>query len=279
MDDSSSFRETRLEPLGQRLKRLVQQLRGGHSVKDQRVYRVEIGNRTLKRIAMPSVERAAGLASRLRVFRGRRILPDLVAHHGADVWVEFIEGEPVGELTSEILHELARIFAVLYARAPQLVSLEDGPWLEQLHTHLGFLYDVGVLDGALRARLERGIEHQTPAKVWIGHDYSDPRAANLLRCPDGSCRFIDVESVSADDALLGTGVAKACNRWLGDRRDQLLSLLRGYEIPPIEETLLFVELQSLSSWTVRSLLHRKQKLVQPKLFRDFADRCPGAEET
>jgi hypothetical protein len=240
-------------------------LRGDPGVKNQRVYRVEIGDRVYKRIVFDLPQKAEDLGLRLKVFDGADVFPAYVAHQGPELWVEFIEGAPVNALTPHGLSELARIFGTLYRKDPVERRIEEGPWLRDLEFDLDFLHGAGVLDLGLQAELKKRLIDWTPASVWIGYDYNDPRAANLIECADGSHRFIDIESLQGD-RLLGEGAAKACYRWLGDDREEFISLLKENPGPPVWDILPFVELCSLAKWTRRSVLLQKPKLVQPSLF-------------
>ena len=56
MPDHGHYRQTRLEPPGQRLKRFWERWTGASSGKLQRVYRVDIGDQSLKRIVFPDAE-------------------------------------------------------------------------------------------------------------------------------------------------------------------------------------------------------------------------------
>lgn len=235
------------------------------------MYRVDIGGQTLKRIVFPDSGQARELAEDLQATRGRAVFPELVGQQGADVWVEFLDGTCVSAFDTRGIAELARLYAALYSIDSQLRPIDSGPWLPDIEADLAFLARAGVLACGPHQELRSRLADWTPAQVWVGYDYSDPRPANVLVGEDGSYRFIDIESLGRH-RLLGSGVAKACYRWLGDRREELLAALRQYPCAPVLETLPFVELASLASWTRRSLLLRKPKLVRPALFERLLER-------
>ena len=271
-----STRQTRLEPARQRLKRFLQRLQGNRTVKNQSVYRVEIGSRVYKRIVFDDPTKALNIGRLLKIFQDCELLPSYVAHQGTELWVEFLEGSPVKTLTPNTLSELARIYAALYSRDFVQRSIESGPWLQDLDFDLDFLHGTQVLSDGLHAGLRKRMIDWTPQHVWVGYDYSDPRAANMLECADGSHRFIDVESL-VENRLLGSGAVKACYRWLLGERDTFLSLLKNDlqkddAGPPVWETMPFVELCSLSEWTRRSVLLNKPNLIRPTLFEDLLRR-------
>ena len=118
-----AYRRRRLEPLSQRARRALLRLSGGEA-KDQRVYRVEIGALRLKQIVFARAAIAERLAEVLDRFRSAQIAPGLVASYGRELWLDFLEGEPVPTEPAPI-DELARIFATLYREAPRRVTREE----------------------------------------------------------------------------------------------------------------------------------------------------------
>jgi hypothetical protein len=263
-------RQRRLEPMRQRLRRLLARLLRRGPVKRQRVYLVTLGERRLKRIVFSDSHKASEVARNLEALRGSELVPDLVAHYGEEVWVEFLEGEPVGAARPEIVDEMARIFASLYTRDARLVQGPESGVEERLARDLDFLREVGLFDAPAHLRLREFAQKAAPAAVWVGWDYTDPLPMNLLRTPRGELRIIDVESV-VRERLIGIGVAKALARWLGADRQRLLARLEERGVPPFTAYLPFVELHFLASWTKRSLLHGKKRLVDPARFRPFLD--------
>ncbi|MBW2269257.1 MAG: hypothetical protein JRH16_11835 [Deltaproteobacteria bacterium] len=277
MIDYDSYPHTRLEPYGKRLQRVFQRLRGRGGEKRQKVYLVDLGDRRLKRVVFEHAASAEQVGECLQAFQGLRIFPDFVQQQGRDLWVEFVEGRLVTSLDSEVITDLARIFTTLYSRDAVLRPVAEGPWLADVERDLRALREAGVLNESLHQRLRERLKEWTPEAVWIGYDYSDPRPANLLRCGDGSYRFIDVESLVREQ-LLGTGVAKACFRWFGERRQEFFAHeswrsapLADASAPVLDEAFDFVELACLASWTCRSIALKKP-LVRPELFEGLANR-------
>ncbi len=268
MRRAPTFRQRRLEPVGQRLRRLLARFGRGGQVKRQRVYLVTLGERRLKRIVFSDSSKASRVAHNLETLRDSGLVPELVAHHGDELWVEFLEGEPVGAVSPKIVDELARIFATLYARDARLVPRPEAGVDAPLARDLDFLHEVGLFDASEHLRLREFAEKSAPASVWMGWDYTDPLPMNLLRTRGDTLRIIDVESV-VRDRLIGTGVAKACARWLGPHRARLLACLEERGAPPFTAYLPFVELHFLAGWTKRSLLHGKRRHVDAARFQAF----------
>ena len=111
-----------------------------------------------------------------------------------------------------------------------------------------------------------------PAGVWVGCDHTDLLVKNMLRRADGSLCLIDVESVVTNEAV-GTGFAKACARWIGPRRDEFVAALRRIpDLPDFLSYFPYLEIRFLASWSKRSLLLGKPKLVQAALFDQWVAR-------
>lgn len=260
----TSYRKRRLEPWVQRLRRIERSLRGGHA-KRQRVYRVTIAGRDLKQIVFPESAQAERTGALLEALGDTGLLPRRIARYQNELWVEFIEGAALDPGAPAPQQELAALFATFYARGPRAVA-DAAPLQAEVATQLRLLRDFGVLDAATLRGLETRCLRDPPPALWRGIDYLDARPGNFLRDAAGRLRIIDIESVAADE-LLGTGAARAWLRWPGVSREALLrevALKGGPELAPAAP---FLELRFAAAWTLRSLLMRKPKLVDPALFR------------
>ena len=263
------YRRRRLEPISQRARRSLARLTGGER-KDQRVYRVEFGALTLKQIVFARAAIAERLESILERLRDTRVAPAPIARYGRELWLEFLEGDPVPAEPAPV-DELARIFASLYCESPREVARDERDFAREVEHDLDFLYAAGALDGPGHAALRERAARWSPAAVWVGHDYSDARPQNFLRLADGELRLIDVESLQ-DDAPLGAGAVRAVLRWPDLSREALLSRLRARGAAAFEPYLDFVELWYVAGWTKRCLLQRKQRLVDPERLAELASR-------
>ncbi len=116
--------------------------------------------------------------------------------------------------------------------------------------------------------LDARVEDLTPEKLWMGYDCTDAVLKNFVRCPDGRVRGIDVESLTPNQ-LVGTGIAKAGVRWLGDHRQAMLDSLRSRGAPDFQAYLPFVELSFLAHWQKSSFLEKKKRFVDSALFDRF----------
>lgn len=258
-----------------RLRSLAARL-GGVPAKSQRVYLVDVGGRRFKRVIQPDSHAAARVATSLTRLSGCDRVPALVAEYERELWVEFIPGARPGPVDAALARRVADFFADLYAREPRLVPLEDTPFAGRLQRNLRFLGEVGVLDADLRGDLERAAARLRPKEVWVGFDYTDAVLKNFVAAEDdGRICAVDVESLAADE-LMGVGVAKAAERWLGPHRDAFLDHLWRPGVPDLRPVLPFVELHFLAHWTARAFLERKWRFVDAARFGRFrgAERGP-----
>jgi hypothetical protein len=268
VSDAPAYRRRRLEPPLQRFERWVRGLRGGFH-KRQRVYLVEIGGRRLKQIVLPDACVAAEIAHNLEHLADLALFPRMVARYRNELWVEFVEGEPLSARAP--LEELAELFAALYRRDGRLVSRDERNFVDEARRDVAFLADAGVLDAGDAARLADAAARGAPALAWVGHDYGDPRPQNVLRTRSGALRIIDVESIRRD-ALIGTGVVRALMRWPAVDRRRLLAALRERGAPSFDAYFDFLEVAFVAAWTKRCVLHRKPGLVDRGLLARLAAR-------
>jgi hypothetical protein len=264
------YRQHRLEWWRQRARRLLRRIFTRSYVKRQRVYRVELGAATLKRLVVADSRRAEVLATNLRSFAHSPAVPGLVSRFENEVWVEFLEGRALEADDPHVPAALARMFATLSAEKPRQCDARELGLDREVRGDLRLLERAGVLAPARCDQLVELAEESLPEMVWIGHDYSDPRPQNFLWDERGELCVIDVESI-VRDRLIGRGAAKALVRWLAPRRAEFLRELAKQPGPNFLPYMGFVELQFLASWQKRSLLQRKLRLVDGALFDRFGD--------
>lgn len=269
------LKEKRLEPLRQRLGRLLDALAGRRWVKRQRVFLVRSGGLALKRIEMTDSVRAERKEAALKAFALTGILPRPVARHHADLWVDFLHGSPLRPDATDLADRFAALLAILYGTNARLLETPAALGADAVAADLDVLARAGVIESMEASELAGRARAIVPRELWVGFDHTDLLPKNMLRRDDGSLCLIDVESV-VDNEAIGSGFAKACHRWIGDRRGEFLSALRSRpEIPAFSDYLPYLELRFLASWTKRSLLLGKTKLVDADAFRRWAARGPG----
>lgn len=260
----------------QRLGRWADTLLGRRWVKRQRVYLVEIGDLRLKRIEMTDSARAATKESALRRLTGLGVTPPLVARHHADIWVEYVDGARVSPEEADLPDRFAALLAGLYATAGAKVPATDRFGAGAVRADLDLLARAGALPRHTTDAAAALLDSLAPRAVWVGCDHTDLLVKNMLRRNDGTLCLIDVESVVEEEAV-GTGFAKACARWIGTRRDEFIAALqRQPGLPDFLSYFPYLELRFLASWSKRSLLLDKPKLVQPVLFDQWLARNTGS---
>ena len=264
----TGYRKRRLEPWVQRLRRIERGLRGGHA-KQQRVYRVTVEGRDVKQIVFQDAFLAERTAAHLDALADTGLLPRKLARYANELWVEFIEGDELDPSAAPPESELAALFATLYARGPQPLRQSSDALRADTQAQLALLRGVGVLDDATLRSLESRCLASLPPSLTRGFDYLDARPGNFLRDRDGRLRIIDLESLAADE-LQGVGAARAWLRWPGLSRERLLAAIARAGGPDLSAAAAFLELRFAAGWTVRSLLLRKEKLVDPALFARIA---------
>jgi len=267
-----AIRQRRLEPMVQRLGRWADTLLGRRWVKRQRVYLVEIGGLRVKRIEMLDSARAESRETALRCLAGRGVSPALVARHHADLWVEYVEGRKVGAEEADLPERLATLLAGLYRTAITTSPTIGAFGADAVRADLELLACARALPRHTADSAAALIDPLVPAAVWVGCDHTDLLVKNMLRREDGSLCLIDVESLVTGEAV-GTGFAKACARWIGPRRDVFISALRAQPgVPDFLSYFPYLEIRFLASWSKRSLLLDKPKLVQAALFDEWIAR-------
>ena len=262
------FRQRPLHPLPRRLRFRLLGWLSNRPPNSKRMYVVSIGSQRFKRIVFPDSHHAEIAAGRLEIFGPTGIYPALLLQRERELWVEWVEGDPLREADRAVIAQLADVFAVLYGRDPRIAPIEETPFAWALHRDLRFLRDVGVIAPAVHRVLEEIAHKLTPKQVWIGYDCTDAILKNFVRDARGRVRAIDVESLGAEQ-LLGSGVAKAAVRWLGPLRSAFLSELRAREVPEFGAYFPFVEMCFVAFWQKSSFLEKKRRFVDPALFDRF----------
>jgi hypothetical protein len=262
------FRQRPLHPLGRRLRFRLLGWLSNRPPNSKRIYVVTIAGRRYKRVVFSDSHQAEIAASRLETFGPTGIYPALVLQRERELWVEYVEGEPLRHADRGVVEQLAGLFAVLYRRDPRRVPIEATPFAWALHRDLRFLREVGVVSHEVHRALDETAEKLTPKEVWVGYDCTDAILKNFVRDGSGRVRGVDVESLGADQ-LLGSGTAKAAVRWLGPLREAFLAELRAREVPDFTPYFAFVEMSFLAFWQKSSFLEKKRRFVDPTLFDRF----------
>ncbi len=251
-------------------KRLRRWLGGAWLRKSQRLRFATVNGVRCKRVVLPDTSSAIRIERSLEAFGPSPRFPQLVARFENEVWVVFVPGERLVRADMPgALDEIIALYSDLYTRAPKAVAASETLSLQRAQQDLRFLRQVGVLDEAAWRELTAATERLVPERLWLGFDYVDPVVKNFVRPADGGpiCA-IDVESL-AQEAPLGTGVAKAAVHWLTlEQRKRLLAAIEP-KVPGLSAQLPFVELCFLARWTKMKLLTGKSDYLDAARFTPF----------
>jgi hypothetical protein len=265
-------RQRRLEPFRQRAGRIFDTLLGRRWVKQQRVFLVEAGGLKLKRIEMLDSARASAKEDMLLQLAATGIAPKLVARHHRDLWLEFIDGERVDPADPRLPDDFAKLLSALYGSGATVTAPRGIYAPEAVERDLALLVKAGALPVETAEKVAALLPTVVPRTLWIGLDHTDLLARNMLRRSDGSLCLIDIESIVSGEAV-GTGFAKACIRWIGPARERYVEAVRRRsEIPGFLAYLPYLEIRFLASWSKRSLLLGKEKLLEPRLIDAWIER-------
>ena len=218
------------------------------------VHFVDIGEARYKRVAFAGLETAQTVVSALEALAATQCVPGLVRHAGREVWVDYIPGRAPRLKDACDQARLVDFFSRLYS-VGDAAAADPAPFAARLDSDLDFLVDAGVLLGERADRLREIEERLRPPSVWVGLDYIDPLPKNFV-VADEALVAIDIEAL-VNDAILGTGLAKARLRWPFDPAAELLKRLVEGPGPDLEHQLPWAELSFLGSYFRQKLLQGK----------------------
>jgi hypothetical protein len=250
----------------------ISRLFGSRLQKSQLLYYVDVNGRRYKRIVLRDSALARRIEGSLERFGETQLFPRLITTYEHEVWVDFIDGDPITGADESSVRKLAEFYAGVYAREPRLVALADTPFAMRLRSDLRFLAEVGVLDAHAGKGLLAAAEGLAPEQVWLGFDYTDPVRKNFVVAKE-SARIcaVDVESLECDQ-LLGFGLGKAFARWLEPQRELFLECLADSDAPDLSQNLPYAELCFLAFWTKMGFLEQKWRYVDVSHFERFLSR-------
>lgn len=252
-----------------RVKYFLSRLFGTRLQKAKGIHFVTVNGHRFKRLLLCDSFLAAEIEQHLEDFRDSGYFPPLVARYEHEIWLEYVEGVPVRSVNEDFVLKVAEFYATMYGKSPILVNAAQSPFPSRLIQDLLFLHQIGVLTQASYHDLQVSVPDLIPEQVWVGYDYTDPVLKNFILRPEtGRICVVDVDGL-AENQLLGTGVAKACVRWLGPFRSLFFSTLGKQGVPDIQTYFSFVELCFLAKWMKRAFLEHDWKVIDSTLFEQF----------
>ena len=268
MNLSRSIRQTSPFFL-KRAKYFFSRLLGTRLQKAKGIYFVTVNGQQYKRLILCDSFLANEIEQQLEIFSETGYFPPLVARYEHEIWLEFVDGHPIRSVDEGFVIKIAEFYATVYGKTPVLVKTEDSPFLSRLDDDLRFLHQIGVLSQDAYRDLQAAIPDLVPEQLWMGHEYTDPVLKNFIqRTENGRICIVDVDGLAVNQ-LLGTGVAKACFRWLEPHQSLFFTSLVQHGAPDIQAYFNFVQLCFLAKWMKRAFMEQDWKVIDLALFERF----------
>lgn len=266
-------------PWWRRLHHAWQALLGRQRHKSNETRFVDYGGLRCKQVAFPDSAEARRVEALLREFQAPGLFPGFVFQLESTVWVRFVDGRAPRADNPQDVAAMGRFFVGLYKARPVRCRLSETDLQPRLIAKLRMLGEAGRLDAARVAALEALAERLRPESVWTGPDYIDALAKNFIIADgsvgnrageDNSAVGIDIEAIR-DGELLGTGLAKARHRWLGEAADPFLDALAAEGGPDLRSQYAYTQLQFLANYGVQNLVRGKPGRVRAGDFDALLD--------
>jgi len=252
-----------------RVKYFLSRLFGTRLQKAKGIHFVTVNGHRFKRLLLCDSYLACEIERYLENFTQSGYFPPVVARYEHEIWLEFVEGISITSVDEQFVSKIAEFYATVYGINSALVDTKKSKFPERLLQDLRFLHQIGVLTQASYQDLQVALPDLIPEQVWVGFEYTDPVLKNfILRTETGRICVVDVDGL-AENQLLGTGVAKACVRWLSPYRSLFFSSLAKQGAPDIQKYFSFVELCFLAKWMKRAFLEQDWKVIDSTLFDRF----------
>ena len=268
MNISRSIRQTSPFFL-KRVKYFLSRLLGTRLQKAKGIHFVTVNGQQYKRLLLCDSFLASEIEQQLEVFSESGYFPPLVARYEHEIWLEYVDGDPIRSIDEDVVLKIAEFYATVHGKSPVLVNARDSPFLARLSQDLRFLHQIGVVTQDVYRDLQAAVPDLSPEQLWVGHEYTDPVLKNFIqRTDNGRICVVDVDGLAVNQ-LLGLGVAKACIRWLGPHQSLFFTSLVEQGAPDIQEYFNFVQLCFLAKWMKRAFLEQDWKVIDSALFERF----------
>lgn len=250
--------------------------RGARLQKSQNARFVTFNDQRFKRLILRDSFLAAEIERNLMHFGPSELVPPFVIRYEHEIWVEYVEGEPLARGDETAARDIAVFYAAVNAKRAREVPLAETHFDGRLRLDLRFLDKVGVLEDAVYRGLCDAAAAIRPARVRVGFDYTDPVLKNFIRhAESGAICAVDVESLE-DGQLIGTGAAKAFLRWMEPYRDSFFDAYRAAGGSDLQHGFAYVELCFLAWYMKLMFMERKWRHVRPEVFRRFLAKAGPA---
>jgi len=258
-----------LHGVWRRVRKLIRQLSRPQFAKAHDVHVVQIGSRRYKRIRFGDAAEAIQIENNLDALSVFGCFPRLVHREGDELWVDFIEGQPLDVRHPSDAKAVIDFYANLYSVQPELRPVSLSGLDRRFECNLDFLAGVGLLSSGTVSSLLDHAACVRPDKAWFGFEYIDPVDNNFL-VGERALHAIDVEALRSG-RLLGIGIAKARMLWLRIDRAELLEALRVVGAPDISGQFSYANLCFLAEYGKQKYLQGKGHRVAERDFLDLID--------
>ena len=230
---------------------------------------VTVNEQKFKRLILCDSSLALELEQNLDRFRNRGQFPQVVIRYERELWVDYLDGQPIGEINEDLVDKMAHFYTPLYLEAPVCMQTDRTIFPYRLDRDLHFLNQVGILSDPVVRDIRQTAQTLCPQECWLGFDYTDPVRKNFILLP-GNQRLcaIDVEGL-VKDYLIGMGAAKALVRWMKPYKERFFRALTHNGVPNFQEYYRFIELCFLARWMKRAFFEKDWKAVQPQFFEAY----------
>ncbi len=252
-----------------RVKYFLSRLFGTRLQKAKGIHFVTVNGHRFKRLILCDSFLATEIEQSLEGYRESGYFPPLVARYEHEIWLEYVEGNPIRSVDENLVIKIAEFYATIYGNNPILLNTNESSFPGKLMQDLRFLQQINVLTQDSYRDLQVAVNKLMPQQVWVGDEYTDPVLKNfILQKGNERISVVDVDGL-AGNQLLGIGVAKACVRWLGPYQSLFFSTLSKQGAPDFQAYFNFVELCFLAKWMKRAFLEKDWKVIDSSLFERF----------
>ncbi|MDT8409955.1 MAG: hypothetical protein RQ741_10185 [Wenzhouxiangellaceae bacterium] len=262
-------------PWWRRLQLAWQALLGRQRHKSNETRFRDFGELRSKQVAFPDSAEARRVETLLRESAALELFPPFMFRLESTVWVRFVPGHRPNPRDPGDLEAMCRFFTALYRFRPVECRLDQTDLQPRLIARLRILCKAGRLDQVRLIELEQLAERLRPPMVWTGLDYIDALAKNFIIGRRGAVG-VDIEAIG-DGELLGTGLAKARHRWLGEAADPFLDALVAGGGPDLRPQYAYTQLQFLAHYGVQNLVRGKQGRIRADDFDALLSAASNAD--
>lgn len=202
-----------------------------------------VGDARYKKVTYNTSARAEYVWTQLSKYGQSPHFPAAIDIRGCEIWLEFIEGTTPSNFDATLIDKLSDFYASIYTRDSSCVPMAETQVWTGVVENLALLLEMKLVSHSVYKKLYKKAEALVPQEVWVGFDYTDPIANNLVITHNKQivCA-VDIKNLHSK-VLLGQGIAKAQMRWLTPSlNDQFIDQLVKKGAPDFSQILPFINL-------------------------------------